>query len=60
MRTNHIHHNHKANSNTLAADLREELFGDCDIFEFGNYAFFGMLGATLASLAIYLIAFYLI
>ncbi len=61
MRTNHIqHHNHKANLNTLAAELREELFGDCDIFEFGAYAFYAGLLAVMASVAIYMAAVYLI
>lgn len=52
--------NHRKNSNTLAAELRQELFGDMDIFEFGNLAMFALGFATFASLGIYLAVFYLV
>ncbi len=61
MREIHIqHHNHNLNSNTLISDLREELFGDIDFFEFGAYAFIAGLFAIMASVAIYMAAVYLI
>jgi len=61
MRTNHIqHHSHKTNFNTIAAEVREDLFGDIDFFEFGTYAFIASLLAVMASVAIYMGAVYLI
>lgn len=60
MRTHIHHHNHTQNSNTLAADLRQELFGELDIFDLGTLAFFSMIFATLLSVGIYLAVFYLI
>lgn len=60
MRKHIQNHNHKQNFNTLAAELREELFGDCDIFEFGNYAMLALGFSTFVSLGIYLAVFYLV
>lgn len=60
MRTHIQHHNHNLNSNTLAAEIREDLFGELDIFDLGTLAFASMIAATLASLGIYLAVFYLI
>lgn len=60
MRTHIHHHNHNLNSNTLAADIRQELFGDMDIFDFGNIAMLALGFSTIASLGIYLAVFYLI
>lgn len=52
--------NHRKNSNTLAADIRQELFGELDIFDLGTIAFYSMLAATLVSIGIYLGVFYLV
>lgn len=61
MREIHIqHHNHNQNYNALISDLREELFGDIEFSEFCAYAFIACMFAVLASVGIYMAAFYLI
>jgi len=61
MRTNHIQtHIHKQNSNTALAELREEFFGDLDIFDFGNLVMLSMMISTILSLAIYAVAVYVL
>lgn len=61
MRTNHIQHRiHNQNSNTALAELREEFFGDLDIFDFGNLAMLALMISTILSLAIYAVAVYVL
>lgn len=60
MRSHIQNHNHNQHSNTIAAELREELFGDIEFSEFCAYAFIASMLAILASVGIYMAAFYLI
>jgi hypothetical protein len=61
MRTNHIQtHIHNQNSNTTLAELREEFFGDLDIFDLGNLVMLSMMISTILSLAIYAVAVYVL
>ncbi len=61
MRTNHIqHHSHKTNFNTIAAEVREDLFGDIEFSEFCAYAFIASMLSVMASVGLYMVAFYLI
>lgn len=59
MNTHIQHHNHTQNSNTLADELREELFGDMVFEDFVLICYLAMGFSTLASLGIYLAVFYL-
>ena len=61
MRTNHIQHRiHNQNFNTALAELREEIFGDLDIFDLGNLVMLSMMISTILSLAIYAVAVYVL
>ena len=44
----------------ITAELKNDLFGDLDVFDFGNICMQCLFGSTLASLALYAFCVYCI